>query len=112
MGAVPRIERVQARGRFHLLVRFQNGEEKLYNCEPLLSRPQFHLLNDPAFFRAVHVDPGGYGVSWNDNADLSEYELWTNGIPILSVQEHFADCSTTARRDGDSDSDCISAGLS
>jgi hypothetical protein len=27
----------------------------------------------------VKVDPGGYWVSWNDEADLSEYELWVNG---------------------------------
>jgi hypothetical protein len=30
---------------------------------------------------AVRVDPGGYGISWNDHIDLSEYELWTNGEP-------------------------------
>ncbi|MBI5555615.1 MAG: DUF2442 domain-containing protein [Elusimicrobia bacterium] len=44
-----------------------------------LSRPQFHLLASPAFFKAVRVDPGGYGISWSADLDLSEYELWTNG---------------------------------
>ena len=48
-------------------------------CSSLLSRPQFHLLASAAFFNAVHVDPGGYGISWSDDIDLSEYELWTNG---------------------------------
>jgi len=24
------------------------------------------------------VDTGGYGISWNDEMDLSEYELWNN----------------------------------
>jgi len=38
----------------------------------IASRPQF---------RALHVDAGGYGISWNDDIDLSEYELWTNGVP-------------------------------
>jgi hypothetical protein len=37
------------------------------------------LLASPAFFNAVRVDPGGYGISWSDDIDLSEYELWTNG---------------------------------
>jgi hypothetical protein len=37
------------------------------------------MLNVPAFLKAVTVDPGGYGISWNDDIDLSEYELWTNG---------------------------------
>jgi len=32
----------------------------------------------------VKVDAGGYGISWNDDIDLSEYELWTNGKPIAN----------------------------
>jgi len=65
-----------------LLVTFENGIQKTYDCTSLLSRPQFHLLATSAFFKAVQVDPGGYGLSWNDNIDLSEYELWTNGKNI------------------------------
>jgi hypothetical protein len=29
------------------------------------------------------VDAGGFGISWNDDADLSEYELWTNGVEVV-----------------------------
>ena len=54
----------------------------MYDCASLLSRPRFHLLADPGVFQAVSVDAGGYGISWNDDIDLSEYELWTNGEPI------------------------------
>lgn len=50
----------------------------ILHCSSLFSRPQFHLLGSPAFFNAVHVDSGGYGISWSDDIDLSEYELWTN----------------------------------
>jgi hypothetical protein len=62
-----------------LLVRFENGVEKTYDCRQLLARPQFARLRSPAFFCAVKVDPGGYGISWSDDIDLSEYELWVNG---------------------------------
>lgn len=65
-----------------LLVQFDNSVEKVYDCGPLLVRPTFALLNNPVFFRAVKVDSGGYGVSWNDNIDLSEYELWSNGRQV------------------------------
>lgn len=84
MEVTPRIDLVKPIGRTRLLSRFRNGEQRTYDCGPLLARPQFHLLTDPAFFRAVHVDAGGYGVSWNDDIDLSEYELWTNGEPVPS----------------------------
>ena len=76
---IPRITAVTAMGSSRLRVRFDNGVEKIYECAPLLARPEFRLLNEPAFFRAVRVDAGGYGVSWNDAMDLSEHELWTNG---------------------------------
>jgi len=79
MTRIPRIAAVRATERSELLVRFENGIEKTYDCAPLLSRPPFELLKVPAFFRTVRVDPGGYGISWNDDIDLSEYELWTNG---------------------------------
>ena len=79
MEPAPRIEAVRPLGSLRLLVRFRNGEERTYDCGPLLSRSEFGLLSDPGLFQAVHVDPGGYGISWNDDIDLSEYELWTNG---------------------------------
>jgi hypothetical protein len=43
---------------------------------------RFQLLKHEAFFKAVKVDLGGYGVSWDDERDLSEYELWNNGLEV------------------------------
>ena len=83
MDRVPRIAAVKAMKGGKLLVRFENGVEKVYECGQILSKPQFQLLKIDAFFRAVRVDPGGYGVSWNDDIDLSEYELWVNGEPVV-----------------------------
>jgi hypothetical protein len=77
----PRIASVEPLGQAELLVRFENGAEKIYDCRPLFGRPQFGLLANAAFFRAVRVDPGGYGISWSDDIDLSEYELWVRGNP-------------------------------
>lgn len=82
MGGIPRIGKVTAVRNSVLLVEFDNGTRRRYDCSPLFARPDFALLKTPAFFRAVRVDPGGYGVSWNDALDLSEYELWTNGEPV------------------------------
>jgi hypothetical protein len=83
MEKTPRIESVEPADGMRLRARFRNGECRVYDCAPLLSRPQFRLLAVPGFFRAVKVDAGGYGVSWNDDIDLSGYELWTNGEPAV-----------------------------
>lgn len=84
MERVPKIVSVEPIGQTELLVRFDNGVAKTYDCRPLLGRPQFRLLANAAFFRAVQVDPGGYGISWSDDIDLSEYELWVRGESLAN----------------------------
>ena len=88
MESTPRIATVRAIGPARLLIRFRNGEQKVYDCGALVSRPAFQLLASPAFFRAVRVDAGGYGISWSDDIDLSEYELWTNGEAVTEAESH------------------------
>ncbi len=85
MESPPKIVSIGAISSTQLLVRFDNAVEKVYDASPLLSLPQFQLLRNPVFFRAVRVDPGGYGISWNDDIDLSEYELWTRGKTLQAV---------------------------
>ena len=82
MDPIPRIVSVAPIGPAQLLVVFRDGSKRVYDCQPLLHRKGFELLRNAAFFRAVRVDAGGYGVSWSDDIDLSEYELWTNGRPV------------------------------
>lgn len=66
----------------HLLVTFVNGVLKIYDCNPLLRQRHFQSLKHEALFQAVAVDVGGYGIVWNDDVDLSEYELWHNGVEV------------------------------
>ena len=63
-----------------LLVKFENGVCKIYDCTPLLSLEVFSVLADDNLFKSVRVDPGGYGISWNDEVDLAEHSLWTHGV--------------------------------
>jgi hypothetical protein len=65
-------------GRF-LVVLFSNGERKRYDIDRLTKNEMFLPLRDPAFFKNVSVEPGGYAVSWNSEIDISEYELWKHG---------------------------------
>ena len=64
-----------------LLVTFLNGTTKRYDVKPLLARfPAFAALDTQrGLFEQVRVDQGGYGISWNDEIDLSCNELWERG---------------------------------
>lgn len=75
----PKITSVQALDGKRLLVGFDNDIRKIYDCNQLLDSEPFEPLQNEAFFKSVRVDSGGYGISWNDDVDLSEYELWVNG---------------------------------
>jgi hypothetical protein len=77
----PRIKAVLPLADRRLRVTFVNGIQKDYDCTPLTGLDRFRLLREEAFFKAVRVDAGGYGISWNDEGDLSEYELWVRGTP-------------------------------
>ena len=78
----PKVQSVKVENNYTLLVTFDNTRSKQYDCMPLLKKTSFQILREPAFFKAVQIDPGGYGISWNDDLDLSEFELWENGIEL------------------------------
>ena len=65
---------------YKLLVQFCVGVTKVYDVKPLFEwKDIFKTLEENNLFYDVVVDVGGYGVSWNDNVDLSCDELWENG---------------------------------
>ncbi|MCC3422425.1 MAG: DUF2442 domain-containing protein [Microcoleus sp. PH2017_01_SCD_O_A] len=65
-----------------LVIEFTNHEVKQYNIVHLLKNLMFAPLRQPAFFKNFKVEQGGYGIVWNEDIDLSEYELWKNGITV------------------------------
>ncbi|HDN26949.1 MAG TPA: DUF2442 domain-containing protein [Thioploca sp.] len=79
---LPTIKSVKAVDNYNLLVEFSNQQYRLYDMTPLLRQQMFVPLTNPVFFKNVRVDVGGYAVVWNEDIDLSEYELWTHGKPM------------------------------
>ncbi|MDR3149532.1 MAG: DUF2442 domain-containing protein [Oscillospiraceae bacterium] len=77
-----KVKDVQALPNYLLYVKFENGEDKHYNVARLFDKWNAFasLLNDELLFRQVKIDLGGYGVSWNDDIDLSCDELYHNGV--------------------------------
>ena len=79
---VPKITGINAGDDYILTIRFDNGIQKKYDFKRNFKEPVFQALRDKYLFQQVKVDPGGYGISWNDDLDLSEYELWENGMVV------------------------------
>ena len=75
----PKIETAKTINDHTLLVEFDNKQKKMYDITPLLKRDMFIPLGNPALFKAVKVEQGGFAVVWTDSIDISEFELWSNG---------------------------------
>jgi len=90
-----KIAHAKALPGFLLWIEFRDGAEFIYNAQALPGQyaPFQDLLADPALFAQVQVDAGGYGISWNDDLDLSAEELWNNGVPLKSPADLSPGCS-------------------
>lgn len=79
-----KVQSVKPLPEYRLLVMFVSGEKKQYNVKPLLDKwqPFKALVDTKGLFEQVKVDAGGYGISWNDDIDLSCNELYENGARI------------------------------
>ncbi|MEO1391954.1 MAG: DUF2442 domain-containing protein [Cyanobacteria bacterium J06634_5] len=85
----PRISNAQVVDDFTLLIEFSNKELRKYDFHRLLTMPMFTPLKNPAFFKSFQVESGGYALVWNEDIDVSEHELWTNGIRVENSDESF-----------------------
>lgn len=73
-----------------LLIFFENGITKKFDVKPIMKDyPEFEDLKNPDLFNLVRVEPGGYGISWNEDLDCSEGELWENGVEVPLTHDDF-----------------------
>lgn len=75
----PKIKKVEVLEDYFLRVFFGTGEIKIYDFKPNFQYEIFSQLKDYSIFKNITVDIGGYGISWNDDCDLSEQELYLKG---------------------------------
>lgn len=77
-----KVKKVQPLPDYVLLITFVTGERKKYDVKPLFDKwePFKALVSNVGLFEQVTVDAGGYGISWNDDIDLSGNELYEHGI--------------------------------
>ncbi len=91
------ITRLKPLPDFILWAEFNNGKQTCHRVSELFDRiPAFQdLRNIPGLFEQVRIDPGGYGVSWNDNLDLAAEELFQNGQTVKTSMAQPGECCLT-----------------
>jgi hypothetical protein len=81
-----KVKEVKPLPNYTLLVRFEDKNLKQYDVKPLFAELEAFkpLVYVAGLFEQVKVDAGGYGISWNNDIDLSCDELYDNGFPLIS----------------------------
>ena len=74
---VPKIKNIQINSEnYSIIVLFDNDVEKYVDFKNKLNEEFYSDLKNKLLFEQAKIDAGGYGISWNDDIDISEYELW------------------------------------
>ena len=79
------IEHVAVPAPFHLTLRFDDGEERTVDVEPLLKGPVFEPLRDPDYFASVSIDPICKTVTWPNGAGLAPEAL--RSLPAVTMPD-------------------------
>ncbi len=78
-----KIKNITPKENLIIIAEFENVIIKQYDIKKLLDKIEvFNILKDKNIFNNVKVDVGGYGISWNEDIDLSAEEIWENGVEI------------------------------
>lgn len=76
------IMRVVPNDNFTLTLTFDNGEERIYNVEPLLQvGTVFAPFRDLENFRRVYLDDC-HCVSWDIDPTVDSEEVWSNKVDL------------------------------
>ena len=75
-----KVKKVTPQKKYILEITFENDVIKYYDVSQLFQKWSVfqNLKTINGLFEQVKVDKGGYGISWNDEIDLSCDELWEN----------------------------------
>lgn len=78
-----KIKEIIIKDNFIIIAKFENGKLKKYDFSKIISTKEvFKDLKNEQIFKMAKLDPGGYGISWNENLDIASEEIWENGTTI------------------------------
>ncbi|MCL2104190.1 MAG: DUF2442 domain-containing protein [Kiritimatiellaeota bacterium] len=77
----PAIIHVKPGAGYTLSLRYETGEERLFDASPYLGGAWFGELRDIAYFRAVRLARDGSGIEWPNGQDIAPHELYDLSVP-------------------------------
>lgn len=80
------ITKIEPRKNMIIIATFADGEVVSFDVKDMIKKyPVFKQLEDRELFDSVVIDGVGYGISWNDELDLSSEGIYARGKHIDKV---------------------------
>jgi len=80
----PKIEAVEPMDGACLRLRFENGEQRVFDVSPYLDKGIFRELAVPAYFQRVVASR--YHVEWPNGQDFSHDTLYLRSVPADTLR--------------------------
>jgi hypothetical protein len=65
---------------YRLLITFENGEQRIFDVTPYLTKGMFAQLKDPAVFNSVHISFDT--VEWSNGVDICPETLFKESMSL------------------------------
>lgn len=76
----PRLTKVEPMSQMRLRLQYETGEVKVFDVTPYAEGSWLGELKNEAYFKSVHLLPGGVGIEWVNGQDIAPHELYENSI--------------------------------
>lgn len=76
----PRPISVIAMDNYKLFIKFDNGEDRIFDVSPYLFGEWFGALKDKEEFKSVHIT--NRHVTWRGGQDIAPHELYENSVSV------------------------------
>jgi hypothetical protein len=76
----PKIINLETISGYKLKLYYDTGEEKIFDVSPYIQGDWYGRLKDEAYFKTVHILPGGIGIEWADGQDIAPHELYDASV--------------------------------
>jgi Protein of unknown function (DUF2442)/RelB Antitoxin alpha helical domain len=81
----PRVQAVTPLLNYSLLLKFDNGEQKIFDVTPYLDKGIFRVLRNQSIFASVNVVLGS--VQWSNGADFCPDTLYLESSKVSHIEE-------------------------
>ena len=82
MYIVPEPIEVRAIEKYKIYIKFENGEEKIYDMWDKINRKLYEKLKDYEYFKKVKICKSGITIEWENGEDISPENLYYDSISI------------------------------